>query len=253
MTMGGAIGGNSLSSISLQSTTTQLPITVRTSPTLTTQLSPTTTETFGGVKGFSVDTALTDLRGKTLELRSLTPADYETYKAAIERNADHLQRGAASNEFLQAAISSPEAFEMIWQLAEQARALGTDFSFGVFEEEELIGEVALNAIRRGPYESAFLSAWIDKAHVGKNKVEEAFVLLCHFAFDTLALNRVECAVLPDHDAVRNALKKVGLESEGLARDYMMSDGEFKDHERYVITAADWKDRGPSLLADWAGI
>jgi ribosomal-protein-alanine N-acetyltransferase len=205
-----------------------------------------------GVKGFSAGD-LVDLAGKTIELRSLSPADYESYKAAIERNADRLAPATGSMDTVMSIIQTPEAFEAVWQLSEQARFLGTDFSFGVFEDDELIGEVGLHAVRRGPFESAFLSAWIDKAHVGQGKVEEAFVLLCRFAFVRLGLNRIECAVLPDNDAVQHALKKVGVESEGIAREYLMSDGEFKDHRRYVITASDWKDRGGHLLSEWAGI
>jgi RimJ/RimL family protein N-acetyltransferase len=205
-----------------------------------------------GVQGFAA-TELVDLEAKTIALRPLTPADYESYKAAIERNADRLSDASGSIEALTSMIQSPDAFEAMWQLSERARALGTDFSFGVFEGDELIGEIGLNAVRRGPFESAFLSAWIDKAHAGQNKVEEAFVLLCKFAFETLGLNRVECAVLPDNDAVQHALKKVGVESEGVARDYLMSNGEFKDHRRYVITARDWKDRGDHLMAEWGGL
>ncbi|MEA2435167.1 MAG: [ribosomal protein S5]-alanine N-acetyltransferase [Actinomycetota bacterium] len=243
--MGSVISKSSLTTINT-STSPLLPITVQPAPNLPITVKP------GGVQGFSAGELL-DLEGKTIELRSLTPADYEAYKAAIERNADRLAPATGSMDAVMSIIQSAEAFEAVWQLSEQARLFGTDFSFGVFEGDELIGEVGLNAVRRGPFESAFLSAWIDKAHVGQSKVEEAFVLLCRFGFETLGLNRIECAVLPENDAVQHALKKVGVESEGVAREYLMSDGEFKDHRRYVITASDWKDRGAHLLSEWAGL
>jgi ribosomal-protein-alanine N-acetyltransferase len=204
-----------------------------------------------GVKGFAATGS--ELKAKHVSLRALTPADYEDYRNAVELNADRLHDAAVDNETWLSMIQDADAFEAMFQFAEQARFLGTDFSFGIFEDDEFIGEVGLQGVRRGPFESAFLSAWIDKAHAGHNRVEEAFVLMCKFAFDDLGLNRIECAVLPDNEAVQHALKKVGVSSEGLAREYLMADGEFKDHLRYVVTASDWRRRRAELLDEWVGL
>jgi ribosomal-protein-alanine N-acetyltransferase len=204
----------------------------------------------GGVRGFAAMES--DLEAKHVSLRTLTPADYEDYRNAVERNADHLSVAAADDAWF-SMLQDADSFEAMWRLAEQARFLGTDFAFGIFENDDLIGEIGLQGVRRGAFESAFLSAWIDKHHLGKGRVEEAFVLMCRFAFETLGLNRIECGVLPENTAVQHALKKVGVESEGLAREYLMADGEFKDHLRYVFTASDWKRRRETLLDEWVSV
>jgi ribosomal-protein-alanine N-acetyltransferase len=206
----------------------------------------------GGTRGFAL-LEMGELRSKTIVLRPLTPADYLDYKAVVERNADRLAPAAASREAVMAIVESPEMFEANWHISEAARSIGTDFSFGVFEGDEIIGEVGLAGVRRGAFNSAFETAWIDKDHLGQNKFQEAIVLVFRFAFEDLGLNRVECAVEPDNEPMQHALKKLGIEAEGLARDYMFVGGEFRDHLRFVITAADWTERGPELLAEWAGI
>lgn len=241
----GGVGTESSSLVSIK----QVPADMKMSPVLSPVLAQPTFEM--NVQGFVAPAQVVDLRAKSVSLRQLTPADYPEYKEILDRNLDTL-RGIGLNSQSLEALDSPETFELMWQLSERSRLLGTDFSFGIFSGDKLIGKIALEAVRRGPYESAFLSAWLDKDSQGQENIETAFVLLCKFGFEDLGLNRIECAVLPDNEAVQKALKKVGVESEGTAREYLLVDGESRDHLRYVITATDWKERGAQLLSEWAG-
>jgi ribosomal-protein-alanine N-acetyltransferase len=149
-------------------------------------------------------------------------------------------------------IDSEEAFEAAWRASEEARQVGTDYHFGIFEGEQFIGEIELDGVRRGGLDSAFLDAWIDVEHAGQNRVEEAFVLMCKHGIEDLGLNRIECAVLTDNEAVQRALEKVGVENEGLSREFVKIDGEYKDHYRYVVTGTDWKNRRDEWMSQWVG-
>ena len=42
----------------------------------------------------------------------------------------------------------------------------------------------------------------------------------------------------------------GLRFEGIAERYLEIDGAWEDHARYAITAEEWADRAPQLVADW---
>ena len=50
-----------------------------------------------------------------------------------------------------------------------------------------------------------------------------------FAFDRLALHRIEAACLPSNKASQGVLKKAGFSYEGLARKYLKINGEWQDH------------------------
>ena len=46
------------------------------------------------------------------------------------------------------------------------------------------------------------------------------------------------------------VEKLGLRFEGIAERYLEIDGAWEDHAHYAITAEEWSDRAPQLVADW---
>ena len=71
-----------------------------------------------------------------------------------------------------------------------------------------------------------------------------------FAFDDLALHRVEVAVQLDNEASRRAVAKAGLRWEGISERYLQVGDEWADYERYAITAEEWTARGDELTDAW---
>ncbi len=59
-----------------------------------------------------------------------------------------------------------------------------------------------------------------------------------FAFDTLHLNRLEAACLPNNAASIRLLEKVGFTREGYARKYLCIDGRWQDHLLYGLVRDD---------------
>ena len=59
-----------------------------------------------------------------------------------------------------------------------------------------------------------------------------------FAFDSLHLNRVEAACLPNNTASIRLLEKVGFAREGYARRYLCIDGRWQDHLLYGLVRDD---------------
>ena len=59
-----------------------------------------------------------------------------------------------------------------------------------------------------------------------------------FAFQELALHRVEAACLPNNEPSRRLLERVGFRHEGLARSYLRINGAWADHLLYAVLASD---------------
>jgi ribosomal-protein-alanine N-acetyltransferase len=55
-----------------------------------------------------------------------------------------------------------------------------------------------------------------------------------FIFSTLGLHRIEAACLPANEPSRNLLIKVGFREEGLARRYLLINGEWNDHLLFAL-------------------
>jgi len=71
-----------------------------------------------------------------------------------------------------------------------------------------------------------------------------------FAFDSLALHRVEVNIVPRNAASRRVVEKLDLRSEGVSLRMLEIDGVWEDHMRFAITAEEWSERGADLKAQW---
>ena len=61
-----------------------------------------------------------------------------------------------------------------------------------------------------------------------------------FAFDTLALHRVQAAVMPRNGPSRRILEKRHFREEGYAARYLRIAGRWEDHLLYALTAEEWR-------------
>jgi ribosomal-protein-alanine N-acetyltransferase len=126
---------------------------------------------------------------------------------------------------------------------ERQRAFDSAYGFGIFlRRGEFVGEVSLGTVQRGPFQSAFVGYWIDEDHAGNGYVPEAVVLTLRYAFDELALHRVEAVIVPRNERSRRVVDKLGLRAEGVAERFLQIQGVWEDHLRYAITRDEWEDR-----------
>ena len=65
-------------------------------------------------------------------------------------------------------------------------------------------------------------------------MHEALKVLLPSLFVDLRLNRIEAATLEENSASRNLLKKTGFKKEGLLRQYLKINGNWRDHILYSL-------------------
>jgi ribosomal-protein-alanine N-acetyltransferase len=71
--------------------------------------------------------------------------------------------------------------------------------------------------------------WVGEPHVRRGHTVDAVRAVTRFCFERLRLHRVEAACIPTNVASQAVLRRAGFEHEGLARDYLMIDGTWRDH------------------------
>ncbi|MGN4127454.1 GNAT family N-acetyltransferase [Lysinibacillus sphaericus] len=110
-----------------------------------------------------------------------------------------------------------------------------EFSFGIYEQgtNNLIGHIALYAVKRLPYSSAFVGYAMDEIYIGKGIVTEAVDLVVRFAFEQIGLHRVEAYVSTQNNASIRVLEKSGFQREGLLRQLLYINGQWVDHYMYA--------------------
>lgn len=126
------------------------------------------------------------------------------------------------------------------KLQNQASRQGVGYTLHIFRRDDnvLIGAVTVGQIRRGVAQSCTLGYWIGEPFARQGYMTEAIALVLRFAFRELGLHRVEAACLPSNEPSQRLLRRLGFQEEGLARQYLRINGEWRDHLLFARLAED---------------
>ena len=130
----------------------------------------------------------------------------------------------------------PEQFEELY-----ARSRRDDFVCLVAElvdGGEIAGVFTISQIFRGALQSAYLGYYAHARHAGQGYMREALAQVLDHAFGPLALHRVEVNIQPGNQASIALARGAGFRLEGFSPRYLLIGGQWRDHERYALTAED---------------
>lgn len=193
-----------------------------------------------------------ELRGQRILLRPLVGSDFEAWREVRIRAREWLVKWEPRPLPGQPdPTEDRRIFAARCGARERERQLGTGYGFGIFiEGRRFAGEINLSSVQRGPFQNAYIGYWIDEAAAGHGYTPEAVVAVCRFAFEDLALHRLQASIIPRNTASHRVAAKVGLRNEGTALRYLEIDGVWEDHIRYAITAEDWAERRDHYIRTW---
>lgn len=133
---------------------------------------------------------------------------------------------------------SKGAFRRRLKRYQRETRLDTSYAFFVFRssDDALLGGCTLSNVRRGVTQTCALGYWIGERFARQGYMSDAVRALIPFIFTTLGLHRIEAACLPSNEASRSLLGKAGFREEGLARRYLLINGEWRDHVLFALLA-----------------
>jgi ribosomal-protein-alanine N-acetyltransferase len=191
-----------------------------------------------------------ELTGRRVRLRTMTEDDYGEWFDVRARCRDWLVPWEPRPDGSPTTPEDRASFVARSAARERERQMGTGYGFGIFVDGRLTGEITLSSIQRGPFQNAFVGYWVDKLMAGKGLAPEATVAVLRFAFEELALHRIEVAIVPRNQSSRRVVEKLELRQEGVALRYLEIDGRWEDHVRYAITSEEWAERSEKLTSSW---
>ena len=103
---------------------------------------------------------------------------------------------------------------------------------------QIAGVLIISQIVRGAFQSAYLGYYAHERHAGQGHMREAMVQTVAHAFGPLALHRLEANIQPGNAASIALALSAGFRLEGFSPRYLLIGGQWRDHERYAITADD---------------
>lgn len=183
------------------------------------------------------------LTGRRVSLRPLVAEDFSQWNEVRTANEEWLTRWEPQRLAGQPdVVRSRQAFSSRCAARQRERQMGTGYGFGVFIGSQLVGEMNVSSIQRGPFQNAYVGYWVDQRQAGHGYTPEALVVAMRFAFDDLRLHRLQIAIIPRNKPSRRVVEKLGIRLEGLAERYLEINGVWEDHMRYGITVEEWVAR-----------
>lgn len=105
------------------------------------------------------------------------------------------------------------------------------------EAPKFIGQVTVSGIARGSAAWAQIGYWIDPDFAGRGIIPTAVAMACDHCF-AIGLHRLEIAIRPENTNSLAVVRKLGFRLEGRRERYMHVNGEWRDHDMYVMNAED---------------
>lgn len=178
-----------------------------------------------------------ELIGRSVVLRMPETRDYPEWSALRSMSRAHLEPWEpqwAADELTRSSFRR-RLRRYQWEMQED---LGYAFLIFRREDRHLIGGVTLSNVRRGVSQASSIGYWMGRPFAGQGYMTDAVRTVSDYAFDTLALHRLEAACIPSNVASIRVLERAGFEREGLARRYLKINGAWQDHLLFALLATD---------------
>jgi ribosomal-protein-alanine N-acetyltransferase len=104
------------------------------------------------------------------------------------------------------------------------------------DDGSIAGVFTISQIVRGAFQSAYLGYYANSRHAGRGLMREAMQQVLDHAFGSLALHRLEANIQPGNRPSIALARGSGFRLEGFSPRYLLIGGQWRDHERYAITA-----------------
>ncbi len=172
-----------------------------------------------------------------LTIRMCKPSEAERVMSFFTENADHLQPWWPTFHAEQFTAgfwrSTLHHYDQDFRNGRAVKMFLFDYS------ENVVGIVNLNQLVRGVSHSAILGYGIARDCEGKGLMTEAVMEVVKYAFGPLYLHRLTANYIPVNVASGRILEKVGFVKEGYAKDYLLINGQWRDHVLTGLNNSDW--------------
>jgi ribosomal-protein-alanine N-acetyltransferase len=173
------------------------------------------------------------LEGNLVHLRPPRRRDAQAFIARVAQSRSLHRRWVQPPD-------TPEAFAHYVQRFGRADTAARNVGFLVVRNDDVLaGVVNFSEIIRGAFQGAYVGYYAFAPSAGYGYMSEGLALALDFAFDGLALHRIEANVQPANDRSLALVERLGFVREGYSARYVKIAGRWRDHVRFAMLAEDW--------------
>ncbi len=113
------------------------------------------------------------------------------------------------------------------------------FIYARSEDEPIIGAINFTMFERGPSQSCRLGYSLSADFEGQGYMSEALRTGINFVFETLNFHRINACYMPRNIRSGRLLQRLGFEVVGLAKNYLLINGQWEDHLLTTLINPSW--------------
>ncbi len=170
-------------------------------------------------------------------LRIIRTKDAKTIERLVLGNREWLRPWEATNPH------APMTFDFRAQIRSLLRQLETSdaLPFVILYQGEIVGQLNVANILHGSVSSCVIGYWIAPEVAGLGITPTAVALAMDYMFNAVGLHRVEIDIRPENGASIRVVQKLGLRYEGVKKNYIHINGDWRDHYVFALTFDEVKD------------
>jgi len=172
------------------------------------------------------------LTHQEVSLRVVRPRDAKTLERLVLSNREWLKPWEATNPY------GPTSFDFKAQIKSLLRQLERNegLPFVIIYRNEIVGQLNVANIMHGSVSSCVIGYWIIPEVAGRGITPTAVALAMDYMFTNVGLHRVEIAIRPENLPSLRVVQKLGLRYEGLKKNYIHINNDWRDHYIFALTA-----------------
>lgn len=107
------------------------------------------------------------------------------------------------------------------------------------QSSEMIGAISFSNICRFPFHSCSLGYSLGEKAQGKGVMTKALTQSINYMFQVQNLHRISAFYMPENSKSKAVLERLGFKSEGFAKDYLLINKKWEDHELVSLLNPNW--------------
>lgn len=167
-------------------------------------------------------------------------------RPSLYREAEYLRAARASAKLHRGFVTTPATTQEYRDYLRRSRRSNQESFFVVASHSgELAGVVNVNDIVRYSLQSACLGYYAFVPYAGNGLMKEGLALVLASSFRDLRLHRLEANIQPTNRRSIELVRVLRFRFEGVAQRYLKIGGRWRDHERWALTAEEWRAAVPA--------
>lgn len=112
------------------------------------------------------------------------------------------------------------------------------------KSQAMLGTISFSNLTRFPFHACHVGYSLAENAQGRYIMTRALSLACQYLFEQQNMHRIMAAYMPHNTRSAAVLERLGFVHEGLAKDYLLIDGQWQDHILTSLINPNWQANLP---------